>query len=124
MLYLIWGRDVDLAKDLDDALQTAWWHDESEEDWFDAIEVVASDGTSEKMTKAHPVVAAEFDRRTEEAWQRYRQQQTARPFRGNIRVDGRTLESLYGDADPETKMAELRLYLGDRVTFEAYKVSR
>jgi hypothetical protein len=116
-LYLVWGRSVDLFKSLDEALDQSWWASESDDDWFDYIEVVG-DGESDRMDREHPTVAAHHRRKLDESMDRYYKQAAARPFIGNITIDDKPLVSLYGDDSPDARLAELRPRLGDRVQFK------
>jgi hypothetical protein len=114
---LVWGRDVTRYDTMDDAIDAAWRLSESDDDWFDAIELIAADGTSTRITSNQDPVRSEFNRRGVEQIKQYNKRLADRPFIGNIVIDGKILRSLYGDDDPEPEMAELRPVVGDRVRF-------
>lgn len=114
-IYIVHGRGVDLFDDVDEAKRHAWYASNSDEGWFDKLEVVALGG---EVTTLKRKDLPELDQWDNEQDASYRERRAAKPHVANLSVDGTPFESFYGDsgtAEARAKYEHLLPYLGDRL---------
>ncbi len=116
-VYLVHGRDISVFTTLERAIGWAHTITWSDDNWFDALEIVSRDGSTRRYESDDPEVRQwlrEEDRRRE-------QERKAKPgpaHLANLAIDDEIVNSYFGvdgvghaEADAEL----LRPFLGDRV---------
>ncbi len=119
-VYLVHGRDVSIMTTFEAAIGWAWTISWSDDNWFDALEIVERGGTSKRYENDDPQMrkwlSAEDGRRMADL--------KAHPgpaHSANLVLDDEVVNSYFGPAGPERAVADadlLRPFLGDRLKVE------
>ncbi len=120
-IIIVFGRNIDVFDDFDEAKRSAWYQNSSDEGWFDRIEILGSDGSK---TVLNDDDIPEFAQWEDEEDNRWRASAASNPHVASLYIDGHVFESFYG-ADGEAKanaeLERLRPFLGDRITLRKVK---